>query len=129
MAVADLPMLSIGALAADTPEEATELEEIVVTARKREERLRDVPVSVSALTESQMELLQLDEMDDYLRQMTGAILVNAGPEYLSDVSIRGQGGGCLGFSETATALFRNGIYIAGGGFGGRSLSRMDLFDA
>lgn len=128
MALADLPMLSIGALAADTSEEVTELEEIVVTARKREERLRDVPASVSALTESQMELLQLDGMDDYLRQMTGVILVNSGPEYLSDVSIRGQGGGRIGFSETATALFRNGIYVAGGGFGGRSLSRMDLFD-
>lgn len=102
--------------------------EILVTARKRAESLTDVPAAVTALTEADRENLVLDDVDDYLRQVPSATLVTSGPEYLNDISIRGQGGGRLGFSETATGIYRDGVFSAGGGFGGRSLSRMDLFD-
>lgn len=101
---------------------------ITVTARKTDERLEDVPAGVSVLTEESSELLVLDGIADVLRQVPNAILVNAGPEYLSDISIRGQGGGRQGFSESSTGIYRNGIYIAGGGFGGRSFNRLDFFD-
>lgn len=101
---------------------------IVVTARKRDEELIDVPASVTALGNEQIRQLVLDGVEDYIRQIPSATLVNAGPEYLNDISLRGQGGGRIGFSETATGLYRNGLYIAGGGFGGRSLSRLDLYD-
>jgi outer membrane receptor protein involved in Fe transport len=106
----------------------TSLEEVMVTARRREERLRDVPVAASAITEEMLQSLVLEGADDYLRQVPSATLVTSGPEYLNDITIRGQGSGRLGFSETATGLFRDGMYNAGGGFGGRSLSRMDVFD-
>lgn len=109
-------------------DQAAELDEIVVTARKRQEGLRDVPISTSAITDARRETLVLDDMDDLLRQMPSTTLVTTGPEFLNDVSIRGQGSGRLGFSETATGLYRDGMYNAGGGFGGRTLSRMDLFD-
>jgi len=104
------------------------LEEVIVNARRRDERLMDVPAAISVISENDTALLVLDDIADYLRQVPGAILVNAGPEYLSDISMRGQGGGRIGFSESATGIFRNGLYVAGGGFGGRSLSRMDFFD-
>lgn len=104
------------------------LEEVMVTARRREERLRDIPVAASAMTEEMLQSLVLDGADDYLRQVPSATLVTSGPEYLNDITIRGQGSGRLGFSETATGLFRDGMYNAGGGFGGRSLTRMDVFD-
>lgn len=104
-------------------------DEVVVTARRREEQLRDIPVSVSAITDEQKASLVLDRMDDYLRQVPSATLVTSGPEYLNDITIRGQGSGRLGFSEAATGLYRDGIYNAGGGFGGRTLSRLDFFDA
>jgi len=109
-------------------EEMDSIEEVVVTARKRDERLSEVPSSVSVLSESDTEKLVLDDMGDYLRQLPSATLVSGGPDYLRDISIRGQGGGRLGFSESATGIYRNGMYVAGGGFGGRSLSRMDFFD-
>jgi iron complex outermembrane recepter protein len=115
--------------AADSAKKAeADVEEILVVARKREESLDDVPVSVTALTAEDQSNLVLNNMGDYLNQTAGALLVNAGPEYLSDVSIRGQGGGRNGFSESATGIYRNGIYVAGGGFGGRSFSRLDYFD-
>lgn len=122
------PVTAEAPQAASTSDEPVAIDEVVVTARKREERLRDVPMAASAITEALKEALALDNMDDYLRQVPSTTLVTSGPEYLNDVSIRGQGSGRLGFSETATGMFRDGMYTAGGGFGGRSLSRMDLFD-
>lgn len=104
------------------------LDEIVVTARKRTETLVEVPAAISAITAQERRNLVLDGMKDYLRQAPSATLVTSGPEYLQDISIRGQGSGRLGFSEAATGLYKEGLYNAGGGFGGRSLSRMDLLD-
>ena len=40
---------------AESPDESVAIEEIVVTARKREESLQDVPLSVSAFNESAIE--------------------------------------------------------------------------
>lgn len=121
MAVALSPMVAVA-------QEATPIEELVITARKREEVLRDVPAAVTAISQEQRETLVLDRAEDYLRQVPSATLVTSGPEYLNDITIRGQGGGRLAFSETATGIFRDGMYSAGGGFGGRTISRMDLFD-
>lgn len=102
--------------------------EILVTARKRAESLAEVPAAITVLGKEERELLVVDDADDILRQVPSATLVTSGPEFLNDITIRGQGGGRLGFSETATGIFRDGLFSAGGGFGGRSLSRMDLFD-
>lgn len=110
------------------PTAAGDVGEVVVTARRRAEQLRDVPAAVTAITEADRQGLVLDRMEDYLRQVQGVTLVTSGPEYLNDISIRGQGSGRVGFTETATGLYRDGLYNSGGGFGGRSLTRMDLFD-
>lgn len=115
--------------AAESQVRPDEVGEVIVTARRRAEQLQDVPASVTALTEADREGLVLDRVDDYLRQVQGATLVTSGPEYLNDVSIRGQGSGRVGFTETATGLYRDGLYNSGGGFGGRTLSRLDLFDS
>ena len=109
----------------DTAEDA---DAIVVTARRREETLQDIPGSITALTGEQIQNLVVDGNQDYLRQVPGASLVTSGPDYLNDFSLRGQGSGRLGFSETATGIFKDGHYNAGGGFGGRSFSRLDTFD-
>lgn len=131
LATAMIPF-GLGALAVEPesgdPATAVAVDEVLVTARKREEVLRDVPAAVTAITEAQAETLVLDRAEDYLRQLPGATLVTSGPEYLNDITMRGQGGGRLAFSETATGLYRDGMYAAGGGFGGRTLGRMDLFD-
>lgn len=103
--------------------------EIVVTARKRNESLIDVPAAITAISATDRQNLVLDGFRDYIRQVPGATLVSSGPEYLQDITIRGQGAGRLGFSETATGLFRDGLYNAGGGFGGRAPTRLDFFDS
>lgn len=101
---------------------------IIVQARRRDELLEDVPGSVSAITEAQLLTRSNERLEDFLRQTPSATVVFAGPEYLRDVSIRGQGGGRNGFSDASTGLYRNGIFVAGGGFGGRTFNALDLFD-
>ena len=132
-AAAILSMLSLAGVAAaqEAPaaDEVVDSGEVVVTARRRAEQLREVPASVTAITEADRQGLVMDRMEDYLRQVQGTSLVTSGPEYLNDISIRGQGSGRVGFTETATGLYRDGVYSAGGGFGGRTLTRLDLFDA
>ena len=40
------------------------LEEIVVTARKREESIQDIPISITAFSDSKMKALQIDDSSD-----------------------------------------------------------------
>ncbi|MDZ4730436.1 MAG: TonB-dependent receptor [Xanthomonadales bacterium] len=47
------------------------MEEIVVTAQKREERLQDVPISVSALSGTQLDRLGASDFKDVLRYIPG----------------------------------------------------------
>ena len=101
---------------------------MTVTARRREEEAIDVPLSVTAITAESEQRLVLDGIQDYIRQVPGATLVNSGPEYLNDFTLRGQGGGRQQFSESSTGIYKDGSYDAGGIFGGRQPSRLDLFD-
>lgn len=103
-------------------------DEVVVVARRRSETISSVPASVSALDAAQVERLGIKDVADYTRQTPGAILIGSGPGYLNDVAMRGQGGGRLGFSESTTGIYRDGIFVAGGGFGGRSYGRIDFYD-
>ena len=57
----------------------TELEEIVVTSRKKAESLQDVPISVSALNESSLEDLGVNVFEDYLLQLPSVTAGGAGP--------------------------------------------------
>ena len=67
---------------------ATSLEEVVVTATKREERLRDVPVAVSALTGSQLQDMGAQSLADYVTTLPGVAFNNYQPG-VSEVVIRG----------------------------------------
>ncbi|WP_370338751.1 TonB-dependent receptor [Parvularcula marina] len=117
-----------GAAWAQDDETQIEGDVITVQARKRDEAIEDVPASITAISDEDAERLALQDVADYIRQTPGAILVASGPDYLSDITLRGQGGGRLGFSESTTGIYRNGIYVAGGGFGGRSYDKLDFFD-
>ncbi|MGA0600977.1 TonB-dependent receptor [Caulobacter sp. KR2-114] len=127
---------SVAVLAAAAPAVAAELpasdgatlDTVVVTAEKRSERLQDIPAAVSVVGGDQLVSLGVSSTRDLLQQLPGVDLVSSGPTFLQDVSMRGQGAGRNGFSETSTGLYENGAYIAGGGFNGRQLSEMNLFD-
>lgn len=105
------------------------LEEIVVTSRKREERLQDIPTSASAL--SRLFLHNMNSLND-LRSLTdlviGVTINDTNLHFVSEPSIRGGGAGRNRMSASATGLYRNGAYIASAGPGGKNFSRMDYYD-
>ena len=65
-----------------------EVEEIVVTSRKKAESLQDVPISVSALRESSLEEKGVNVFEDYLLQLPSVTAGGAGPG-TSTIYIRG----------------------------------------
>jgi iron complex outermembrane recepter protein len=96
--VASASMLPLAAEA----QEVTQSDEIVVTAQKREERLRDVPQSVTALTSETLERLQANDFSDYAGHVPG-LAVTGGQPGNSRVTLRGLNTG--GVASTV------GIYV------------------
>ena len=71
-------------IASGTPEisfaqSVNSIDEIVVTARKKDESLQDVPVAVSALGEEALDQLGVDTFEDYLTQLPSVTAGGSGP--------------------------------------------------
>src|SRR6202790_5154577 len=66
------------ALALD-PSDATALQEIVVTARKREENLQDVPLSIDVFTKKDMQNLGITGFDDFAEKVPSISFISEGP--------------------------------------------------
>lgn len=103
------------------------LEEIVVTARKREESLQDIPLSVTAFTADQIERSGFKNLEDISMQTTGMQFNNdlAGnrPGRLNaNIRFRGVEGSEFSTLQTAS-LFIDGIFALQGA---QSIALMDL---
>src|SRR5882724_8584801 len=63
------------------PSEASSgaLQEIVVTARKREENLQDVPLSIDVFTKKDMQNLGITGFDDYAQKVPSISFISEGP--------------------------------------------------
>jgi outer membrane receptor protein involved in Fe transport len=64
--------------AADATSDQAALQEVVVTAQKREERLQDVPVAVTAISADTLLSQNMDTLQDYVRAVPGFSLDNQG---------------------------------------------------
>jgi iron complex outermembrane receptor protein len=104
------------------------LEEIIVTAQKREQRLQDTPISVSALTSDELELrsaLDISDMADAIPNVQIQFNGGFGPSRDAVVSIRGIGGGTLfAYQDARVGLYVDGVYL--GRLQGAVLSLVDL---
>ena len=85
------------AQAQDEPRRVSVLEEIVVTATKREELLREVPISVTALDTEALLLRQNLNLGDMAAQVPGFSVEKSNPG-LTRVVLRGQNAGAAGAS-------------------------------
>ena len=75
--------------AAPTPgEDQTQLEEIIVTATKRAERIQDIPISVTAITGQQLAAMGADNFVDYAREVPSLTFAERG-NGRNDIAIRG----------------------------------------
>ena len=77
----------------DAGDRATEIDEIVVTARRREERVQDVPVAVTALSPEDLARANIENVDDLTTEVPGLISVpgtGGGGRAFPSFAIRGQ---------------------------------------
>src|ERR1700761_503845 len=105
------------------------LDELVVTATKREESLRDIPMTVSAVTANQLQATgPVESTGDLLRTMPGVRFNDLQAPNLSEVSIRGSGTERATGADSSVGLFVNGAYAGSSTLGGRNFKNVDFFD-
>ena len=108
---------------------ANEIEEVVVSARKTEEKLKDVPIAATVLDASVIrDQGGVRTMEDLLANAPAVHFLDTSSPTNSEVTIRGSGTSRGTNAEAAVGLYRNGAYVGGGTGGGRTFSRLDLFD-
>jgi len=95
------------------------IEEILVTARKRAENIQDIPVAVTAVTEAQIEDLNITELAEISKLTAGLIFDNEFGRGSDRPVIRGQAN-ILG--DSGVSYFIDGVYING------SIADYDLND-
>ncbi len=85
------------------------LEEIVVTAEKREASLQDVPVSVTALTGDDMAAIGITTIEDVQLFVPGITVTN---DAMAIVNIRGIGTSAFGVAtDPSSTVHIDGVYI------------------
>ena len=104
---------------AQTPAINGPIEEIVVTARKREELIQQVPIAITAFTQADLDDRGVNTVLD-LQYHAPAVQIQTDvfQQNMINVTIRGQrnfpanGAGNGVQFDTATAVYLNGIYLA-----------------
>src|SRR6202047_2832316 len=61
------------------PADVSALQEIVVTARKRQENLQDVPLSIDVFTKKDIQNLGINGFDDYAQKVPSISFISEGP--------------------------------------------------
>ncbi|MBV1690396.1 TonB-dependent receptor [Novosphingobium sp. G106] len=110
---------TLGAGAARAQSAAAEsggLEEIVVTAQKREQSLQDVPIAVTALTENTLQVNRVSSVSDLSGLAPGVIVrTAAGGSQLPSFSIRGAiSYGVVPGSDKQVSIYVDGVYVGSG---------------
>jgi iron complex outermembrane receptor protein len=87
------------------------VEEIVVTARKRDEKLTETPLSVTALSSSDLDRRQVDDLGG-LRDIVPNLSVNMGDAANAIVYIRGVGQrDSLSFADPGVGIYLDDVYL------------------
>ncbi len=93
--------------------DAQQIEEVVVTAQRRSERLQDVPIAVEAFDAATMQAMSITDTSD-LGALTPGLVVNrvASSAIFTLRGIGNQNAATLG-DEGATILYVDGVYLPG----------------
>jgi iron complex outermembrane receptor protein len=102
----------VTATAADEAPAADRIEEVIVTATRRNENVQVVPIAIQALTAETLEKLNVATLDDYIRYLPNVTAPTSGPGQ-SQIFMRGlsvgsdgvqSGGSISGFPNVAIYL-------------------------
>jgi len=88
------------------------LEEIVVTTRKKEESLQDVPLAITALSAQEIEQARIEDLNDIAAFTPGLTFSNLFGEFLPVPVIRGMAPTAI-FQENNAAVFLDGVFVSG----------------
>ena len=111
--VAILALMPAAALAQSAPAPAgasTDIGEVIVTARKREERLKDIPIAVTAVSADTLEREQIYAVKDIAAFAPG-LTINSDAVGRAFVSIRGVGTTLIDSVQPGVGIFIDGIYL------------------
>lgn len=89
LALAAAPALQAQQTAAARPAAAERLEEIVVTARRREESLQDVPASIAVVSGVDLEAVGAQGYEDFVRMVPGLFMGGTSNRSQINFAIRG----------------------------------------
>lgn len=109
------------AFPAQAQEESFMMEEVVVSARKRDERLQEVPVSVSVFTESTIERAGIERPADFLALTPNVAFTASQNAGNSAISIRGVSQ--VRNQDSSVAVVIDGVVMSS-----PSLFNQELFD-
>ena len=107
------------------------LEEVVVTAEKREQSLQEVPISILAFDQDRLETLRISELDDLNASVPNLVVNNFNNDPVAvRMFIRGIGQNDLQMTQDpSVALYLDGVYIGtsfGAGFEGVDIQRLEV---
>lgn len=94
---------------ATTTPAAESSDEIIVTARKREERLQDVPIAVTAVTAETLERQQVNSVKE-IAAFTPGLNISSDAVGRAFMSIRGVGTTLIDTVQPGVGIFVDGIY-------------------
>ena len=106
-------IMATPALVAPITAGAQSLEEVVVTARRREETLQDIPVTVTAIGEQQIEQSIIQDLRDVGRLVPNMQIYSAGSGSGSGIYLRGVGSSSISAAfDPAVALNVDGVVLS-----------------
>ena len=119
-------MMPVAAHAQEAAAPTSQLEDIVVTARKTAESLQDTPVSITAFSQAFLERQNIQQVDK-IAQFTPNLVISKQPSSLSAASVLIRGVGQTepsAVAEPGVGMYLDGVYIAR--TGGAILDLVDL---
>ncbi len=96
---------AVGAQAAEAA-----LEEIIVTAQKRDENVQDIPITINVVNGAMLDRFSIRDTNDLASSVPGLVIQET-PQNLSQVTVRGLGTGAGGESlDQSVGLFIDGVW-------------------
>ena len=96
---------------------ASEIEEIIVTARQQAEGLQDVPVTIAALTEEDLDRYNITSLVDAAKMVPNMVIAHGGSGNGSSLRLRGIGSSSISAAfDHSVAINLDGVVVNRGRF-------------
>jgi iron complex outermembrane receptor protein len=121
-------LVPVGAIAQEVSQGV--LQEVVVTAQKREQNLQDVGISVAALSADDLKSMGVSSVDQLGSSVPGVMIFQFGEEATTTITIRGVSQNDFAdHNEAPVAVYQDGAYnsfIGGAGFTLFDVDRIEI---